>query len=325
MSDENAIVSSDNPPAPLNDNPAVVYLSSLTSERSRYVLRGDLDKIAALLTDGTADTLTLDWSQVRFQHTAAIRSYLMQHYSPATVNRMLSALRGTLKAAWRLGKISADEYQKARDIENVRNDVLPTGRELDSAEISALVAACRADRLPDGAPSPAGIRDIAIIGVLYVCGLRRAEIAALDRDDVDMTSGKLTVRAGKGRKQRIVYVTKGALRALQAWLAIRGNQSGSLFMPILKNGRISKRRMTAQAIYNLLKKRALEAEVEDFSPHDLRRTFVGDLLERGADIAIVAKLAGHADVKTTARYDRRPEEVKRQAAELLDFPFERET
>jgi integrase len=197
----------------------------------------------------------------------------------------------------------------------VRNQTVPAGRELAQGEILALVNACKADS------TPAGARDAAIIGLLYTCGLRRAELAALDRADFDAETGRVLVRAGKGHQQRTVFAQGGALRALSDWLAAYPTEGGSLFVPINKGGRIVPQRLSAQSVYNLLKKRASEAGVRDFSPHDMRRTFVGDMLDRGVDIATVANIAGHASVDTTRRYDRRPEETKKRAASLLHFPY----
>ena len=123
---------------------------------------------------------------------------------------------------------------------------------------------------------------------------------------------------------RLVYVVGGAAEALEDWLVRRGEEPGSLFCPILKNGYIYKDRgLTDQAVYNVLKKRGTQAGVARFSPHDLRRTFVGDLLERGVDIVTVQHLAGHANVSTTARYDRRGEETKKKAAHSLHLPYRR--
>lgn len=298
-------------------NAALVYLSGLPSEHSRRNLQRYLDQIAGLLSDGQRTATEFDWSALRFAHVQAVRSRVMEAYAPATVNGMLSALRGVLKAAWRLGQMSAEDYQRAVDVENVKGDVLPAGRDLQQGEILALVDVCLND------DSAAGVRDAAIIGLLYACGLRRAELVALELVDYNADSGALKVISGKGQKDRLVYVTGGAKEALVDWLTIRGDLAGPLFMPVNKGGNIQQRAMTDQAVYNMLKKRAEQAGVKDFSPHDFRRTFVGDLLDRGVDIVTVQKLAGHANVTTTGRYDRRPEQVKQQAVQKLHFPYKR--
>ena len=308
------ILKQTNKVARFDQNAAAVYLTSLNSEVGRVSMRQALNVCAGLMSSN-ADAVTFDWSQVRFQHVAAIRTRLNEKYKPASVNKMLAAVRGALKAAWQLGQMSAEDYHKAVSVKGVKNDTLPAGRELTQGEITALMADCEHDT------TNAGARDAAIIGLMYSCGLRREEVVTLDLADFDNESGRLVVR-GKGNKERIAWLTGGAARALADWLTVRGEDPGALFVAVNKSGRItSLKNMTPKTIYSMLAKRANEAGVKSFSPHDMRRTFVSDLLDAGADITTVSKMAGHANVTTTSRYDRRPEEAKRKAASLLHVPY----
>ena len=109
---------------------------------------------------------------------------------------------------------------------------------------------------------------------------------------------------------------------LKDWMKIRGNEPGPVFLEVNKGSNLVEgKRITTQAIYYLLKSRAKRAGIEKFSPRDIRRTFVSDLLEAGVDIATVDRMAGHSSVVTTARYDRRPEQTKQRAAMLLKVPY----
>jgi hypothetical protein len=137
-------------PLPLDQNPAAVYLAHLTPGGQRTMCEA-LNKIAAMLTGGQANALTCQWSALRFQHTAAVRARLAATYKPATANRIICALRGTLKMAWRLGQMSAEDYHRAADIPAVRGETVPAGRELHVGEISALIMACQKDATPAGA------------------------------------------------------------------------------------------------------------------------------------------------------------------------------
>ena len=105
----------------LDEHPAVVYLAGL-SEGSRRTMYQALQTIAAILSDGQLDVFSLNWGALRHEHTTAVRAQLVARYKPATVNRMLSALRQVLYHAWRLGQISDEDYQQARAVENVRKE-----------------------------------------------------------------------------------------------------------------------------------------------------------------------------------------------------------
>jgi len=299
----------------LDQNPAAVYLAGLTF-RARRVQRNALNRIAGILTNGALnDCLATPWAKVEYQHAQAIRSVLIEHYKAASTNRMLSALREVLRHTWLLGQIPAEQYLRVAQVKNAGGETIPAGRELTTGEIAALMAGCEKDL------GNAGVRDAAIIALGAVVGLRRDEMVNIDLADYDQHTDLLKV-LGKGNKERTTYLTNGARMAMRDWLAIRGSEPGPLFMPIsYGNDKVLNRRMTNQAVYNLLQKRAKLAGVKAFSPHDLRRTFISNLLAAGADIATVSKMAGHSNVNTTARYDRRPEESKRKAAELLFIPY----
>ncbi len=235
--------------------------------------------------------------------------------SPSYVNSHLAALRSVLKEAWRLGLISEEQRARACDLKPVRGSSLPAGRSLSVGEKTALSAVCQADQ------GPAGARDAALFALGFGCGLRRAELVDLASWDFSPESGELRVRRGKGRKSRLAHVSAGCRPALDEWLRLRGDEPGALLVPVRKGGRIEHRRMADHAVFLACRRRAMQAGIKPFSPHDMRRTFIGDLLDAGADISVAQQLAGHASVSTTQKYDRRPEARKRHAAGMLVFPW----
>ncbi len=296
-------------------HPAVAYLASLTTPSGRRSMLSGLNTAARIL--GAADARTAQWERLRFSHVTALRSVLAERYRPATANRILSAVRGVLKAAWRLGLIGTDDYQRAGDVANVRGSTLPAGRALDAGELLALFTACRR-------PGAAAARDAALFALLAGCGLRRQEAAGIDVADLDLATKTLRVR-GKGRRERLTHLNSGTAAAIRWWLRHRGDTPGPLLRRVTKDQRVLPDRLTAEAMLLRVKKRAAEAGIQPCSPHDLRRTFVTNLLDADADVATVARMAGHANVQTTTRYDRRGEEQARRAAENTLIPFREPT
>jgi integrase len=311
------------PPAQLLD-PAATYererhpmLTYLARPRpsGRRTQAAALDTLAGALSGGRLGSLELPWHLFRYPHTAALRSWLAETYQVGTARTYLSALRGVLREWWRLELLSTDAYERARDLEAMRGEVLPRGCSLSGGELRALFEALAIDE------RPIARRNACALVLLVGAGVRRAELAGLQLDQVDTESARVEVRQGKGRKDRVCWLPPSALPALRDWLAVRGSAPGPLLVPVRKGGRIEDRALSAQAVRDLCRELARLAATEPFTPHDLRRTWTGDLLDASGDLAIVQQLAGHASPATTSRYDRRPEATRRRAAELLHVPY----
>lgn len=297
----------------LQDNPAVAYLVSLGSKRSRQTMSSFLNIVARML--GFEDLRSCVWREMRRHHVQAVLEMLNEaDKAPATINTYLAALKGVALEAWTLKQIDTDTYQHIRRVRSVRGSRLPRGRALGRDEIQRLLLVC--EREPNQAR---GVRDAAILGVLIGCGLRRSETVALDLEHLISRDKALRV-LGKGNRERMAYVPNAAWERLQRWVGgVRGSEDGPLFTRIRRFDDLTGQRLTDQAIYHILERRRIEAGVEAFAPHDLRRTFASAILDQGEDIVTVKDAMGHASVLTTQRYDRRGDERLKQASRRLDI------
>lgn len=308
---------------PVITNAAVLYTERLAGAGKR-TMQSTLQHIAKQL--GVPSWRQVAWHTLTYEHVAAIRRWLVNaktreglpKYKPATINKYLAALRGVAREAWRNNMMTTEQYMRLKDVESVNGETLPAGRALGMGELEALMRTCKADR------TAAGRRDAAIIALAYAGGLRRAELASLTMQSITADDGEtVTLKVlGKRLKERLIYLDNGSAAALRAWLKVRGLGDGALFYAGRKGGHIvTGQGMSAQAVRDIIDRRAREAGIQHASPHDFRRAFISDLLDAGVDIATVAKMAGHESVQTTARYDRRGEYAKQRAARALHVPY----
>jgi len=279
------------------------YLDHLTVERGASphtvaAYRRDLAKYVAFLDGRGID----DPAAVTEADVAAFLAAL-QAPVDGTPLSVTSATR-SLVAVRSLHAFAAAE---GRTLENPAIGVHPpkAGRRLpkalDIAQVQALLDTPDTD-------TPTGLRDAALLELLYGTGGRISEILDLDVDDVTAVLAEPDAGLrlfGKGRKERLVPVGSYARRALEAWL-VRGRPAlaGAAVRPspaLLLNS--LGRRLSRQSAYGLLQKAAEAAHLGvEVSPHTLRHSFATHLLDGGADVRVVQELLGHASVTTTQIY-----------------------
>ncbi|HET6439011.1 MAG TPA: site-specific tyrosine recombinase XerD [Anaeromyxobacter sp.] len=232
------------------------------------------------------------WGQVgRGEVRAHLTGLLRAGLSARSQARALSAIRGLHRLLLRDGIASSDPTEEVDSPRAGRR--LPTL--LSREEVERLLVA------PDPR-TPAGVRDRAMLELLYATGLRVSELVSLRLNDLDLEARVLLAR-GKGTKERLVPVGAPAAQAVKAYLSaareriLRGRRSPDLF--VTPRGL----RLTRQGFAKLLGRWGRAAGIRRaISPHKLRHSFATHLLEGGADLRAVQAMLGHADVTTTQIY-----------------------
>ena len=250
--------------------------------------RRDLDKLSAFATAHGRPLTDLG----RHDLEALVRDLMSSGLSPGSTARLVASTRGFFRFLRLIGAIAANP---AEDLQAPRAfAALP--HFLSPDDVDALLAA------PDPS-TPRGLRDRALIEVLYATGLRVSELVGLRVTDVRADQGYVQC-LGKGRKQRIVPLGDAAADWVRRYVSegrpalTKGRQTPWLFVNARGGARLSR-----SGFWKLLKSYGREARVRaHLSPHVLRHSFATHLLERGADLRAIQAMLGHADLSTTQIY-----------------------
>lgn len=344
-------------PAPAGDrmqHPVTLYLAGLRPSGMR-AMRDALARIARIINaklaglDAMTAIYSVDWTKIRYTSARLIRLTLTNTtklaagrpsakragrrarapgmISPATIRQALSALKGVMHQCRYIedagGKtlINSDDFDGIKEAcKGVKVDSPKAGRMMEQQEIVDLLASC-------DLATPIGARDAAILAIGLGCGLRRFEIAGLDTADYKAPpspghAGSITVQRGKGKggKPREVPFPSDMKAGMDAWLRVRGTAAGPLVCPMTRVGKVIYRHISPAGIYLAVQRHWQSVELkEKVSPHDFRRTLISRLLDKGVDLVTVQGIAGHANPKTTAGYDRRGDRVAKEAIEKLGY------
>ena len=329
------------------EHPVTMYLASLAPS-GRRAMQDALARVAHIIDPALAEATKevaiyrIAWHLLRYADMQRIRLSLVEtlklapgrpatkkgrrvrpfvpgRLSHATVNQALSAVAGVVRECKRLKWMTAEDLEDVREaLTRMKENSPKAGRMLEMDEIEKLIASCDLRR-------PIGARDAAIFAVGLGCGLRRAEIAALGTAHYKESAkageaGTVIVEKGKGSKPREVPFPSNMTQAMTAWLGFRGTATGPLICPVSRSGKIYYRHLSTSGIYLAVQKHWRQVELtEKVTPHDFRRTLISRLLDTGVDLVTVQGIAGHANPKTTAGYDRRGERVAREAIEKLGY------
>lgn len=247
----------------------------------------------------------LQWVQ-REKPTSGFSKATVQKYrthlidsglSSSTVNLQLTAVRRLATEAADNGLLAPELASGISRVKGIRREGTRIGNWLTISQAEQLI------KTPDTVTLK-GKRDRALLAVLIGCGLRREEAALLMLENIQQREARWVIvdMRGKGRRVRSVPVPSFAKAAIDQWTQAAGFTSGRVFRPVNKGDRLAGEEMTAQSVFNAVKKHAAAIGFENIAPHDLRRTFARLARKGKADLEQIQLSLGHSAVTTTASY-----------------------
>lgn len=293
----------------------VAELAQTTRENSKRLLPGEPEQRVK----------AFDWSLVNVEFVKAIyRRAQNRKYSASTINSLLNVCRGIARERKRLKQISADDLSDILEIgqrRGKRSQRIKKSKSITDEDFIRILRACLADE-----KILRGLRDFTILTLLAGSGVRAAEAVSLRVNDIDFDAASIIV-TGKGDNQRLVYLVEGVTDALRAWLFRYTPQDGIIFpafaphidAPIKGRAGLP---MSYQALYDIVRHRALEAGVSVPTPHWFRHTWATKTYMQTEDLLGVQKQLGHSDQRTTEGYITimAEDEAKRKAANSWKLP-----
>lgn len=289
------------------------------NDQTLRAMNGSLHRLSTVFSQGTFDEETFPWEILVDEDMAhTMWSSVAARYAKKTAARDGVALRRMLRCCHRVGLLTYQEYQHARSFEAKGGRNGPqAGHYLSEDDLAVLARACRT-----GTGSPVTrARDTALVLVLASSGARGFELTGVDLADTHLPQQRLWLTRTKSGEERNAWLHPVAVEALAEWLEIRGDQPGSLLVPLSRTRPlVDHGEFSTFQLWKVIRQRGAEAGLGVVTPHDLRRFAITTMLEHGVDLALVARTVGHKDPATTAGYDRRPEQFQRAAVTTIQLP-----
>jgi integrase/recombinase XerD len=279
------------------------YISSLstrdqgregTNQNTIVAYRNDLNQACAYLTQQSVE----DWQQVTQGH---ITAYLLEmrdklNYRPTTVARKLASLKTFFRHLRASGTISVDPLEEM----NAPRIQKEPPRILSDEQVADLFRQVATD-------APAGIRDLAMLHLLYATGMRVSELVALNLEHIDLEQATVVCagRNGRNRRQRVLPLPAPAREQINNYLQharprLIQHHPGEQALFVNHHGE----RLTRQGFWLIIKGYARQANITDITPHMLRHSFAILMLQNGMELRSVQELLGHAHIATTQVYSQ---------------------
>ncbi|CAM5354218.1 Tyrosine recombinase XerC [Stutzerimonas stutzeri] len=276
---------------------------------SRVTMRYALSRIASdlemLSADGKIDDLP--WHTVTADHLAdLVEVWRGEGLSTPTIRLYMHALRGLSRACMLKGLISSEQYLHLKEVKLPRgSNRVGRGRAVETAYRNQLLKHCMDDERVQG------VRDAALIALLFGSGVRRAEAASVLAKNVNLDEAEMHLKV-KGGDSVTKYLQAWAIPFLRAWQEVRISRElldGPFFCGISKSGKLNAKALSGRGIFWLLEQRSIKAGLPFLvRPHDGRRTVGTSIISDHGEL-IAQRVLGHRALSTTAIYDRRSDKV----------------
>lgn len=275
-----------------NDFQPIVNLviTSLDSSHSQEAYKHAINEFLAYWQDNGRPPIIKATIQAYKQHLQSLS------LSPSTINLRLSALRKLVAEAADNGLMDQQTANGIGKVKGVKSSGVRIGNWLTKHQAEGLI------NTPDTSTLK-GLRDRAILALLIGTGIRRGELANLTFDHIQQREGRWVIvdLVGKRKRVRTVPMPSWSKAYINYWTKVAGINDGFVFRSIRRGGHLDGERMTAQAVYKVVKKYIRILDL-DLAPHDLRRTFSKLSYKGGAKLDQIQLTLGHASIQTTERY-----------------------